>query len=306
MVARKQVRAAEAWGPLALVLVLLAACQSADGLEWRFDFQPKGYPAAAGYTVVKRDALYSAEQGYGFINYEGTPNDDRWRVGSNDTRVQGVVFLGDERSSFALDLPNGDYYVTYATGDPQYSVWQRPVVEGVTFRMPDEELEPAGAPLMLVDVWQDNWNVGTIPPERTAANAYWNIRTYGYQTEGHGNADILLLDRYEVTIADGQLNVGHNGTNKPMNFLIVESTTETLMGDANGDTLVDDDDLSLLLAHWQQDVGWENGNFSGDNIVDDDDLSLLLANWTGSSSVPEPATLSLLALACCLVYRRRR
>ena len=79
-----------------------------------------------------------------------------------------------------------------------------------------------------------------------------------------------------------------------------------LMGDADGDGLVDDDDLSLLLSSWGQDVGWANGNFNGDNIVDDDDLSLLLSNWTGSAPVPGPATLSGLTLGALACLRRRR
>ena len=78
------------------------------------------------------------------------------------------------------------------------------------------------------------------------------------------------------------------------------------MGDANVDTFVDDDDLSLLLANWHQDVGWDKGNFNGDNIVDDDDLSLLLANWTGSGTVPEPASAILALLGASLLVRRRR
>ena len=78
------------------------------------------------------------------------------------------------------------------------------------------------------------------------------------------------------------------------------------VGDANGDGLVDDDDLSLLLANWQQDVGWSKGNFNGDNTVDDDDLSLLLANWTGSGAVPEPATLAMLTVSAMVLASRRR
>jgi len=85
-------------------------------------------------------------------------------------------------------------------------------------------------------------------------------------------------------------------------------------GDANRDGLVDDDDLSLVLSTWNRlalhlwfpPVYWEDGDFNGDNIVDDDDLSLLLSNWTGSAPVPEPITLSPLALGALAVLRRRR
>jgi len=52
-------------------------------------------------------------------------------------------------------------------------------------------------------------------------------------------------------------------------------------------------------------LDWGYGNSNGDNIVDDDDLSLLLANWTGSGAVPEPMTLGLLTLGGLAVLRRR-
>ena len=82
------------------------------------------------------------------------------------------------------------------------------------------------------------------------------------------------------------------------------------MGDADGDTFVDDDDLSLLLSNWKGgDVGWGKGDFNGSHDVDDDDLSLLLSNWTGSGggTIPEPATIGLLILGGLgLISRKRR
>ena len=79
------------------------------------------------------------------------------------------------------------------------------------------------------------------------------------------------------------------------------------IGDANFDGSVDDDDLSVLLAnYWNDEAEWGSGDFSGDGFVADNDLSLLLANWTGSTaSVPEPGTLSLLAVGVVLLRHRR-
>ena len=81
-----------------------------------------------------------------------------------------------------------------------------------------------------------------------------------------------------------------------------------LMGDANYDGFVDDDDLSLLLANWKGgDMGWGRGDFNASQDVDDDDLSLLLANWTGSPPVvPEPATAGLLVLGAAAILRRKQ
>ena len=87
-------------------------------------------------------------------------------------------------------------------------------------------------------------------------------------------------------------------------------------GDANVNGSVTDDDLSLLLANWDQDAtgdldgGWGRGEFNGRAPVDDNDLSLLLANWTAAGletiAVPEPASASVLLVGFIAAVLRRR
>ena len=50
------------------------------------------------------------------------------------------------------------------------------------------------------------------------------------------------------------------------------------IGDINKDTVVDDFDLSLFAARWEQ--NWGEGDFNEDLLIDDYDLSLLVAYWT--------------------------
>ena len=84
-------------------------------------------------------------------------------------------------------------------------------------------------------------------------------------------------------------------------------------GDANADHKVSIGDLSIMAANWNQ-TGFTNGyadaDFNGDGNVSIGDLSLMAANWDwqlpGSSAIPEPATLSLLALGGLAVVRRKR
>jgi hypothetical protein len=86
-------------------------------------------------------------------------------------------------------------------------------------------------------------------------------------------------------------------------------------GDANGDGRVDINDLTIVLAHYNQTgMVWSEGEFTGDGTVDINDLTIVLANygWTGvdgpMKAVPEPGTLALIAagLAGLLAYAWRK
>ena len=79
-------------------------------------------------------------------------------------------------------------------------------------------------------------------------------------------------------------------------------------GDANGDGIVDDLDLTALATHWQQAGGWADGDFNDDGFVDDIDLTVLAMAWPAGdlnvSAVPEPTTLSLLVLLALSLPKR--
>ncbi len=97
-------------------------------------------------------------------------------------------------------------------------------------------------------------------------------------------------------------------------ILMIELGGSTVPGDANGDGVVDVADLGIMGANFgSTNAVTADGDFSGDSIVDVADLGIMGANWSASQStgnatalVPEPATLSLLAMSVLVVGRRRR
>ncbi len=117
----------------------------------------------------------------------------------------------------------------------------------------------------------------------------------------------LFITAVPDTFDDGSSSINTTGGAA---YLIVPA----IFGDASRSGLVDDADLSILLAHWgHTGEGWGSGNFNHDNIVDDADLSILLAHWGEATPspppgapIPEPATLGLLGIGALIAIRRRR
>ncbi len=72
---------------------------------------------------------------------------------------------------------------------------------------------------------------------------------------------------------------------------LVSGIVPALPGDANGDGIVDDRDLSILLGHWGDPGGWAEGDFDANGIVDDRDLNILLGRW-GNQAAAAPAELA--------------
>ena len=94
--------------------------------------------------------------------------------------------------------------------------------------------------------------------------------------------------------------------------------TAALPGDANGDRKVDLNDLTIVLASYNQSGNWGAGDFNGDGKVNINDLTIVLTHYNqtfaglsagGLAAVPEPAGAMLLAgigVMVLLGWRRLR
>ncbi|MCH8042437.1 MAG: PEP-CTERM sorting domain-containing protein [Planctomycetes bacterium] len=121
---------------------------------------------------------------------------------------------------------------------------------------------------------------------------------------------------------DGRFMVGTaiNPAGEEEAFLVDMGVT--LAADLTGNGFVDFEDLTVLLANWNKQVGADAGNLVNADTtpVNFEDLTVLLADWTGpgpagspeaalgSEAVPEPSTFVLLVIATpgLSFYRRRK
>jgi T5SS/PEP-CTERM-associated repeat protein len=93
------------------------------------------------------------------------------------------------------------------------------------------------------------------------------------------------------------------------NIVPIGENIGTVYGDFNLDGEVNAGDLALLATTYgiAGDWGWATGDANGDGLVDAGDLALLASNYgTIVHPIPEPATMSLLALGGVALLRRRR
>lgn len=94
--------------------------------------------------------------------------------------------------------------------------------------------------------------------------------------------------------------------------------TDAVAGDANLDGKVDFKDLGWVAPRFGKasDAYWYGGDLNADRVVNDADLALIRANYAGGdfdadwaralASIPEPASLGLLAPAATVLLRRCR
>jgi hypothetical protein len=154
----------------------------------------------------------------------------------------------------------------------------------------------------------EQWTVWLDPTDETSAPQVVTERDLGYASIARAQMwqYIYNFDNTSDTFLDN-LRLGSTWQSV---------TGPILPGDTDGDGDVDDADLGNAFSNYTGPLGSGVGNKTatdgdtdGDGDVDDADLGNAFAAYTGplaASSVPEPASLTLLSIACLATLRRQR
>ena len=185
------------------------------------------------------------------------------------------------------------FFDFHVMGFPDYvDLWPFPGESNSPFVLSLKELEPE---LQTTQEWGEPRSA-----QGWAKSVNGLSADYSYTAE-FGSLNGALQDRYYL--------YGENYALALFDAIIPAD----VIGDADGDGYVDDDDLSLFLTNWGVGTEWGQGDFTNDGTVDDDDLNILLTNWhTGTSplgvpdSIPEPAIMSFMVIGAASMLRRRR
>jgi hypothetical protein len=201
---------------------------------------------------------------------------------ANDPAVMdGTVDLNDIQYVRIVDIPgNGDW--VDSLGNPIYDAW-------VTRASGGFDLEAIGV-LNEMPNFNDDETVTDVDFDLLADEFGSTDRQYDLDHSGIVDADDLtyMIEECLEWARDGQSGWG------------------TFAGDFNLDGVVDLLDLNKLTANYNGSAGWVDGDANGDGMVDLLDLNKLTANYNATVVVPEPATMSLMALAGVALLRRRR
>jgi hypothetical protein len=155
---------------------------------------------------------------------------------------------------------------------------------------------------------------GALVPNVPAAGG--TAGEYNYDgTVNAGDID-LLLRCADAGIANALMDLDADAdVDSNDATVLIETILSTKRGDANLDGKVTDLDAGKLGLNWQDSItkgdnpGWADADFNGDGMVTDLDAGLLGVNWqfgVPTPGVPEPATLTLLALGGVALLRRRK
>ncbi|MCH8048084.1 MAG: PEP-CTERM sorting domain-containing protein [Planctomycetes bacterium] len=153
--------------------------------------------------------------------------------------------------------------------------------------------------------------------------------------DGFNASELSVGDEFDIIRYTGSLQGTFSSMVQPLDSpglfeidyaddgsLTLRVTRTSPLSDLTGNGFVDFEDLTVLLANWNKEVGADAGNLvnADTTVVNFEDLTVLLAAWTGpgpagspgaalgNEAVPEPSSLVLavLGLLGLVGFRRRR
>ncbi len=215
-----------------------------------------------------------------------------WGWGGNLAYTKG--FWGTGFVGFSLLEEDGLHYgwVQVATGWRVHNMtiygWAYQTIANLPAELDYTVLVPTGDFDEDGDI--DSDDIGLLCANITGSGNPPNDPKYDLDGDGdtdQDDMDMLIHDLVEITGGDG---------------------TGTEYGDFDLDGDIDTTDLTILATNFGLGTTWSEGNANCDLVIDTTDLAILATNFgfVASGAVPEPATLSLLAVGSAALIRRRR
>jgi len=308
------------------VLMAVSAAASADPI-------PVIVPGSPGPTVLPGNFLENPDMetetrfeahrlespnGNSFADYWHHSTNATWSNGTTDPVVSGThslmlfddtstgagVFTQEEFRTFATAIPAD---ASSPTGRAQKLYfrwhWNFDMFAG-TDPSVTMNIRLSNAPIFSLDLGP---SLGDNKVTRTGSSNGWEQVTVELDIPaGAQSFDMIVLTE---------------GSKDALGLMFVDDVSvsmiapvTTLDGDLNGDGFVGIGDLNIVLGVWNQNVTPGDllaGDPTGDGFVGIGDLNVVLGNWNAGTppaagaAVPEPATLTLLALGGLATLRRR-